>query len=163
MEAAKKMELGVGYTLTFTRTFDAPRELVFRVWTDPLYLARWWGPTGFTNPVCAFEARPGGRIHIDMTGPDGTVYPMGGEVLETAPPERLVFTTTAFEDAQGVPGLKAIDSVTFQETSEHTTIDLESRVVIATPEAMGALAGMEPGWTQSLERLAATVKTLYSE
>jgi len=163
MEAAKKMEPGVGYALTFTREFDAPRELVFRVWTDPLHLARWWGPAGFTNPVCEFEARPGGRIHIDMTGPDGTVYPMGGEVLEIVAPERLVFTTTAFENAQGVPGLKAIDTVAFQETSEQTTIDLESRVVIAAPEALGALAGMEPGWTQSLVRLAETVKTLYSE
>ncbi len=163
MDAASKTEPGVGYSLTFTRAFEAPRELVFRVWTDPLLLARWWGPACFTNPVCEFEARPGGRIHIDMTGPDGTVYPMGGEVLEIVAPERLVFTTTACEDAQGVPGLKAIDTITFQELGECTEIDLESRVVEATPEVTGALAGMEPGWAQSLERLAETVQALYSE
>lgn len=64
--------------LVLTRTFDAPRELVFKAWTDAKQLAEWWGPKGFTNPVCDIDVRPGGAIRIDMTGPDGTVYPMGG-------------------------------------------------------------------------------------
>lgn len=163
MEAATKAEPGVGYTVTFTRHFEVPRELVFRAWTDPLLLARWWGPACFTNPVCEFEARPGGRIYIEMTGPDGAVCPMGGEVQEIAPPRHLVFATTAFEDAQGLPGLKSIDTVSFRESGERTTVDLESRVVIAAPEVMGALAGIEPCWAQSLERLAETLQALYSE
>jgi len=163
MDSMSKTELGVGYTLTFTREFDAPRELVFRVWTDPAHLARWWGPSGFTSPVCEFEARPGGRIHIDMTGPDGTVYPMGGEVLEIAPPERLVFASTAFESEAGVPGLKAINTVNFMEAGDRTTVTLEARVVKAEPEAVGALAGMERGWSESLVRLAEVVDSLYAE
>jgi uncharacterized protein YndB with AHSA1/START domain len=64
--------------LVLTRVFDAPRELVFKVWTDPKHLARWWGPRGFTNPVCELDLRPGGAILIHMRGPDGTVYPMTG-------------------------------------------------------------------------------------
>ncbi len=163
MDAVKEIELGVGYTLSFTREFDAPRELVFRVWTDPLRLARWWGPAGFTNPVCEFEARPGGRIYIDMTGPDGTVYPMGGEVREIVPPERLVFASTAFEDAEGVPGLEAINTVSFVEVGDRTIVTLEARVVRAVPEVTGALAGMEQGWSESLLRLAETVDAIYSE
>jgi uncharacterized protein YndB with AHSA1/START domain len=53
----------------FTRSCAAPRDLVYRVWTEAEHLARWWGPQGFTNPRCEFSARAGGAIHIDMTGP----------------------------------------------------------------------------------------------
>jgi len=55
--------------LTLIRIFDAPRDLVFEAWTNPQHLAKWWGPDGFTNPRCEFDARPGGKIHIDMQAP----------------------------------------------------------------------------------------------
>jgi uncharacterized protein YndB with AHSA1/START domain len=64
--------------LVITRTFDAPRELVFKAWIDPKHLAQWWGPKYFTNPVCEVDARPGGSLLIHMAGPDGTIYPMRG-------------------------------------------------------------------------------------
>jgi Activator of Hsp90 ATPase homolog 1-like protein len=64
--------------LVLTRVFDAPRELVFKAWTDPKCVAQWWRPRGFTNPVCEVDVRPGGAIRIHMRGPDGTVYPMTG-------------------------------------------------------------------------------------
>ncbi|MEO3430581.1 SRPBCC domain-containing protein [Pelagibius sp. CAU 1746] len=163
MDALSMTQLGVGYTLTLNRELDAPRELVFRAWTDPLHLARWWGPAGFTNPVCEFEARPGGRIHIDMTGPDGAVYPMGGEVLEVDPPARLVFFSTAFENAEGVPGLKVLNTVSFVDDGDRTIVQLEARVVKADPSVSGALSGMEQGWSQSLNRLAETVDAIYSQ
>ena len=60
------------------RTFDAPRELVFTAWTDSRHMAQWWGPRGFTNPVCEIEARVGGAIHVVMRGPDGTDHAMKG-------------------------------------------------------------------------------------
>lgn len=163
MDAVNMMDLGVGYTVIFTREFDAPRELVFRVWTDPVHLARWWGPAGFTNPVCEFEARPGGRIYIDMTGPDGTVYPMGGEVREIVPPERLVMLCTCCGDDSGVPGIEVLNSITFTEKAGRTVLVVEARVVKADPAMLEALSGMEPGWTQSLERLAETVQALASQ
>ena len=86
--------------LTLIRIFDAPRDLVFEAWTNPQYLAKWWGPDGFTNPACEFDARPGGKIRIDMQAPYGVVYPMTGTVHEIVPPSRLVFTAVA-EDHDG--------------------------------------------------------------
>src|SRR5262249_6024906 len=78
--------------LLLGRTFDAPRELVFKAWTDPKHLAQWWGPLGFTNPVCEADARPGGKWRIVMRGPDGGDFPHGGEYLEVTPYERIVMT-----------------------------------------------------------------------
>ncbi len=56
--------------IIITRMFDAPRALVFKAWTDPRHVARWWGPKGVTNPVCELDVRPGGAIRIDMRGAD---------------------------------------------------------------------------------------------
>ena len=72
--------------MVLTRIFDAPREMVFKAWTDPERLKHWWGPKGFTNPVCEMNPRTGGAILIDMRGPDGRVYPIIHEIVE---PERL--------------------------------------------------------------------------
>ena len=58
-------------TVVLTRLLDAPRELVFKMWTDPTHVARWWGPKGFTNPVCEVDARPGGALRIVMRGRTG--------------------------------------------------------------------------------------------
>jgi uncharacterized protein YndB with AHSA1/START domain len=139
--------------LVITRVFDAPRELVFKMWTDPRHMARWWGPKGFTNPVCELDVRPGGAIRIDMTGPNARVYPMGGVYREIVEPERIVFTSTALEDEQGNPGLENLNTITFAEHNGKTKLTLHVVVLKAAPEAAGALAGMEEGWTQSLERL----------
>ena len=62
------------HELTVTRVFDAPRELVFTMWTDPEHMAQWWGPQGFTNPVCEMDVRVGGAIRIHMRGPDGDFF-----------------------------------------------------------------------------------------
>jgi len=150
--------------LVLTRTFDAPRSLVFKAWIDPKHLARWWGPSGFTNPVCEVDARPGGGIRIDMTGPDGVVYPMKGVFHEIVEPERLVFACSAHDDGAGNPGLEVINTVTFAEQDGKTTLTLHAVVVKATfPAAATALAGMEVGWTQSLERLKAEVAQACAE
>ena len=93
------------HELALTRVFDAPRELVWKVWTDPKHVARWWGPRGFTNPVCELAVRPGGAIRIHMRGPDGTVHPMTGVYLEVVEPQRIVFTRAAL-GADGNPMLR---------------------------------------------------------
>jgi uncharacterized protein YndB with AHSA1/START domain len=144
--------------LVLTRTFDAPSSLVFKAWIDPKHLARWWGPSGFTNPVCEVDARPGGAIRIDMTGPDGVVYPMKGVFHQIVEPERLVFACSAHDDEAGNPGLEVINTVTFAEQDGKTTLTLHAVVLKAAfPTAAAALAGMEVGWTQSLERFEAEV------
>lgn len=140
--------------VVITRTLKAPREVVWQAWTDPKQLAQWWGPHCFSNPRCEADVRPGGRIHIDMMGPDGTVYPMGGHFDEVQAPERLVFTTVPFMDAEGNVLMKNTNTITFEDLGDGTTrLTVESRVLIMAPEAAGAAAGMEAGWSQSLEKL----------
>jgi uncharacterized protein YndB with AHSA1/START domain len=141
------------HELVLTRLFDAPRELVWKVWTDPKHVARWWRPHGFTNPVCELDVRPGGALRIHMRGPDGTVYPMTGVYQEIVEPERLVFLSAAL-DGEGDPLFEVLTTVTFAEQGGKTKQILRARVIKSTAEAAPYLAGMEVGWTQSLERLA---------
>ena len=142
--------------LVLTRIFDAPRELVFRAWTDPKLLAQWWGPKGFTNPVCEAHPRPGGAIRIVMRGPDGLDYPMVGVFQEIVVPERLVFTASPL-DARGKRMFESLTTVTFAAQGDQTLLTVRTSVSRVTPEAAPHLAGMEQGWTQSLERLMDTL------
>ena len=139
--------------VVLVRTFDAPRALVWQAWTDPQRMAQWWGPKGFTNPTCEMDVRPGGKIYIDMTGPDGTSYPMGGMFHEVVALERLVFTATAFDRGDGLPDLVDINTITFAERDGKTTVTVHARVIRATRAIADALSGMEAGWSQSLDRL----------
>lgn len=139
--------------LTLTRNYDAPRELVFKAWTDRQALQRWWGPKGFTNPRCEIDARPGGAIRIDMRGPDGTVYPMTGRFVEIVEPERLVFTSSAL-DANGEPLFEVLNTVTFVDDNGKTAMTLHVSVSKIQPAAASHLAGMTQGWTETLDRLA---------
>jgi uncharacterized protein YndB with AHSA1/START domain len=139
--------------VVFTRILDAPREVVFKAWTDPEQMAQWWGPRYFTNPVCEMDVRPGGAILIHMRGPDGVVYPMKGTFHEVVEPERLVFTSSALEDDEGNPQLEDLTTVTFEEEDGKTRLTVRAVVTKATPAAAGALEGMEEGWSQSLDRL----------
>lgn len=145
--------------LTLTRVFDAPREVVWNAWTDPRQMAIWWGPKGFTNPTCKMDVRPGGKIYIDMTGPDGTSYPMGGMFHEIVPLERLVFTATAFDHGNVLPDLVDITTVTFvAQGNNKTKVVVHALVTRATPAVAQALSGMEAGWSQSLDRLGDLVQ-----
>jgi uncharacterized protein YndB with AHSA1/START domain len=142
--------------VAFTRMLDASPERVFRAWTDPELLARWWGPNGFTNPVCEVDARPGGDILIHMQGPDGVVYPMTGIFQEVNRPARIVFTSCAFfAETKDEPQITTLDTVTLAEHDGGTVLGVRAVVVRSTPAAAGALAGMEEGWRQSLDRLEA--------
>jgi uncharacterized protein YndB with AHSA1/START domain len=142
--------------LVLTRVLDAPRELVFKAWTDPKQVGRWWGPNGFTSPVCEVDARAGGTIRIDMRGPDGRVYPMRGVFRELVEPERIVFTSAAL-DGDGKPLFEIENTVTLEKQGTKTKQTLRARVLSRTAGAAPYLAGMDIGWTQSLERLAAYV------
>jgi uncharacterized protein YndB with AHSA1/START domain len=140
--------------VTITRVFDAPRELVFKAWTDPEHVAQWWGPHGFTNPVCELDVRPGGSMLIHMRAPDGSVYPNKGIFNEVVMPERLVFTDSAFDDEDGNPQLEVLNTVTFSEHDGKTTVTLHAITLKVAPAMAGAHAGMEEGWGQSFDRLA---------
>ena len=152
---AKKAPYGEA-SVTITRTFDAPRKRVCNAWTDPKMMAQWFGPRGFTNPVCELDVRPGGSLRIVMRGPDGNDYPMKGEFREVVAPERLVFSNIA-TDNQGKHLLEGETTVTFAEENGKTILTVKSHAVGLVPIAPQMLAGMEAGWSQSLDKLETLV------
>lgn len=145
--------------VSFVRVLDAPRDLVWKVWTEPEHLSVWWGPHGFTNPVCEVDLRPGGRLLIHMRGPDGNTHPMDGTFHEIVPPERLVFTSSV-PNPEGGLHLEGVTAVTFEDLGDKTRMTVQSKNSGFTDISLFMLDGMEPGWTQTLERLEAFVTSL---
>lgn len=147
--------------LTLIRVFKAPRELVFKAWTDEKLLAQWWGPRGFTTPIAELDARPGGKLTVVMEDDQGLIakgsrYPMEGAFEEVVEPERLVYTSSALMN--GKPIIENRVEVTFEEQDGNTTMTLHVVVTHATAEAEAPLSGMEAGWSQSLDKLVALVE-----
>jgi len=140
--------------ITITRVFDAPRAVVFKAWIDAKTLAQWWGPKGFTNPVCEIDPRVGGALRIHMRSPDGSIYPMKGEIREIVPSERLVFTNIAV-DAAGNPIIDGLTTVTFADAGGKTKLTVHTRGSALVDYAAAYLQGMELGWTQSIDKLEA--------
>jgi uncharacterized protein YndB with AHSA1/START domain len=137
--------------LVITRLVHASPEAAFKAWTDPKQVKLWWGPEGFTNPVVEMDVRPGGKIRIDMRGPDGKVYPNTGVFHEVEAPERLVVSTTLV-DGKGKTLIEDLNTVTFEDRGDQTELTLRARVIEAAPEAGVYLEGMEEGWNQTLDR-----------
>lgn len=150
-------EIKAPMEMEMQRVFAALRAVVFKAWTDPKQLAQWWGPTGFTNPVCEVDVRPGGAIRIDMRAPNGVVWPMTGTFEEVIPPDQLVFTSAAM-DGEGKPIFVNRNTVTFTEVEGGTEIALHVKVISETANAPQYLKGMKQGWSLSLDRLAALLK-----
>lgn len=140
------------YDVTITRVFDAPREIVFQAWTDAKLVQQWWGPKYFTNPLCEVDARPGGQMLIHMQAPDGQIYPDRAIFHEVVAPERLVFTSMAFEH-DNTADLEVLFTVTFADENGKTRMTLHGEVINATPEMQGPLSGMEEGWSMSFDKL----------
>lgn len=142
--------------LVLTRLISAPRERVFKAWTDPKQFAAWWGPHGFTAPVVELDVRPGGRINVHMQGPKGSPwekpFPMGGEFREISPFDRLTFTTSTAGPG-GALIHENLNEVTFADKDGKTELTLKVTVLKTSPEFAKSLEGMEQGWSQSLEKL----------
>jgi len=143
--------------LIITREFDAPRDLVWKVWTEPKHIEKWWGPLGFTTRVTDIDMRVGGRWNYVMIGPDGMEYPVHGVFSEIVPPEKIV-TTDEFGDAYDeMPGVDLpkglVATALFDDLGSRTRLTL--RVSHATPEDrkkhenMGVVAG----WNSSFEKM----------
>jgi len=143
-------------TVAITRVFAAPRALVWQAWTDPKMLAQWFGPRGFTSSVPQWDLRVGGALRIVMHGPDANDYPMKGVFREVTPPERLVFSNIAI-DNDGNHLLEGETVVTLTEAGGKTTLTVTSHMVGLVPIAPQMLAGMEAGWTQSIDKLGELV------
>lgn len=158
MTAATNATPSMSRELTITRILDAPRELVIKAWTDPRQVAQWWGPRGFTCPVCEMDVRPDGALRIVMRAPYGVDYPMTGVFREVVPPERLVFTSAAV-DEQGNHLLEQLTTVTLAEQDGKTKLTVQTSAVGLVAAAAAMLDGMEQGWTEQIERLAEHMAT----
>jgi len=109
--------------LVSVRVFDAPRELVFRAWTTPEWLARWWGPQGFTNTFRECDIKPGGTWLYTMHGPDGTDYPNHSVFVEVVPPERVALDHLSghqFRVTGTLEDLEGRTKVTFRQRFNNT-------------------------------------------
>lgn len=146
--------------LVLSRVIDAPREKLFRAWTEPALLQRWFAPLPYTTPVAELDVRPGGAIHLVMRGPDGTEIPCPGVYLEVVPNERIV-TTDAFTCAWE-PAAKPFMTLvlTFEDLGGRTRYTALARHwTVADREAHEAM-GFHAGWGQCTDQLAALVATL---
>jgi uncharacterized protein YndB with AHSA1/START domain len=151
--------------LTITRIFDAPRELVWKAWTEPERFKRWWGPKDFTAPFCTIDLRVGGVYLNCMRWPDGKDYWSTGVYREIVPMERIVYTDS-FADEKGnvVPAthygmsadipLEMLVTVTFEEQKGKTKMTL--RHVGLPPGTHSDMANA--GWNESFDKLAQSLK-----
>ena len=150
----------VGKEFVITREYAAPRELVWLACTDAKHLAQWWGPRGFSAPVCEWDAQPGNKIYVVMRASDGTRYPMGGEFLEVVAPEKLVTLTGALDD-KGDLIFEFKHTLTLVEHEGKTKLTMRSRLMkVIAPDAEKYIGGFEAGMTQSLERLTDVVEEI---
>jgi uncharacterized protein YndB with AHSA1/START domain len=133
-----------------TRTFDAPRELLFKAYTDPQLIPRWWGPSRLSTTVAAMGVRPGGIWRFIQHDGQGGEYAFHGVYHEVVPPERLV---TTFE-YEGAPGHVLLETTTFDDLAGRTRLTTRSVFQSVADRDQMVAAGMKQGARESMERLA---------
>ena len=145
--------------LILEREYDAPRSLVFKVWTDAAHLARWWGPKGFTVLSWKADARPGGQFRFGMRSPEGTEHWAHGVYREVVPPARLVFTT-AWENPDGSPKHETVVTITFSESGNEPGQKTKLRFHQAIFDSETARDLHRGGWDSTFDNLAGYLATL---
>jgi uncharacterized protein YndB with AHSA1/START domain len=147
--------------LVLTRLLDAPREKVYRCWTEPALLKQWFAPKPYTTPVVEVDVRPGGASNIVMRSPEGQDMPCPGIYLEVVPNEKLV-VTDAFVDGwqpkEGAPFMLGI--LTFEDEGGKTRYTARVRHWTVEATKQHEAMGFHPGWGQCADQLEALAKTL---
>jgi uncharacterized protein YndB with AHSA1/START domain len=141
--------------LVITRIFDAPRNLVFKAWTEPHHLVHWYGPRGFTVPSYTLDLQPGGAWRSCMLSPEGREYWVRGVFREIVEPERLVFTY-AHENEDGVRGHEMLVTVTFVDHGEKTKLTLHQAIF----ESIKDRDAHQGGWSSALDCLTEYLGTV---
>lgn len=146
--------------LTMERVFNAPRELVWKAWTTPELLKKWWGPNNVTIPQCEIDLRVGGKIYIVMEageamGPyKGTQWPMRGEFTAVEPHSKLSYNAKAWTEGNAEKTIiDQTTELTLTELNGKTTLKINVVVNKTGPDAEMAVKGMQAGFTQQLEKL----------
>ena len=151
--------------LLVTREFDAPRELVWKAWTEPYRLARWWGAPGSAIEVARLDLRPGGALHYSMKTPNGPLIWGRFAYREVAPTERIVFVSSFSDAACGLTRnpwiatwpLEILNTLTLTEHGGKTTLTLRGGPINASAEELQAFAagraGMQGGFAGTFDKL----------
>ncbi len=135
-----------------TRVYDAPRDLVFSVWTDPKHLAQWWGPIGFTTTTHSFDFRPGGVWRFVMHGPDGRDYQNRVTFDDIIPPERISYHHGGGDDVEPV---RFKTTVVFEDLGGKTRITWRGEFPSAKERARVIKeVGADKGLAQTMARMA---------
>lgn len=143
--------------IIITRVFNAPRDLVFKTFTDAKHLAKWWGQDTTTTTIDQLEASDGGKWRFVQTAPDGSEYAFRGVFHAIKAPEQIVQT---FE-FEGMPGHVLLETMTFESTPDGKTKIIDSSVFQSVADRDGMLqSGMEDGANQSWNRLDTLLETL---
>ena len=149
---------GEAAVLELSRAFDAPRDLLWALFTEPHHVKQWWGPEGFTMPLYEADMRPGGKKLMHMQAPDGSVSPIEAVFEEVVPPERLVsFGVITFA---GTPVFEARLSLTFEADGDRTIVHVRHELRKLVPSDRDPAADARAGWMQQLGRLDAYLATL---
>ena len=150
-----KLTLPSDQELVITRTFDAPRDLLWQMWTTAEHLRNWWGPEGWTLPVCEMDFRPGGSWFYCMEGPDDMQSCGIARYLEIEPPQRIVYED-AFADAEGnvVEGMPVAQIILeFIAEGDKTTVISITRYPTKEDRDKVLEMGLEAGIDQTMNRL----------
>jgi uncharacterized protein YndB with AHSA1/START domain len=139
-----------------TREFEAPRHLVFKAWTTPELVKRWWTARRGEATVAEIDLRVGGTWRYAMVMPDGTEIAFHGEYKEVVPDERIV-STEVFE---AVPEHEALNTVTFAERGERTLVTILMRHESKAVRDMVLATGMEGGLQDALDLLESQAQSL---
>ena len=140
--------------LVFTRIFDAPRDLVFKAWTEPEHVVKWWGPNGFSTTSLEMNVKPGGTWRLVMHGPDGTDYKNRIVYMEVVKPERLVYRHVG-EEGEGEEQVQMHVVVTFEAIGKQTKVSMQ--MVFGSAEERTRVIekyGADKGAVETLQRLA---------
>lgn len=142
--------------IVITRTFDAPRALVWKAWTDPAMLPKWWGPKGCTTKVVAMDLRVGGDFQLEMCVADGSLHPCRGRFQTIVEPERIVLFGTTVGGSPCGAGLppQSLVTLTFVESQGRTTLTMTTELPDELRREALAAAGFNEGWADSFAALA---------
>ena len=149
-------------TLTTSRVFDAPREVVYRAWTDPKQLAKWFPPEHFSAPVCELDVRLGGVLRIHMRGDDdagefaGLVFPGKGVYREVVPNERLSFTFEGEGEGSAPPAI--LMTVIFEDQGRKTKLTIHQAAETVAGYEELKKSGATEGLRQSLNKLSSLLE-----
>ena len=156
-KTTSKLSLPSDREIVGSRIMDAPPELVFKAYTDPDLIPRWWGPRRYATTVNKMDLRPGGVWRFVHRAADGGEYAFNGVYREIVPPKRLVYTF----NYEGAPGHEAVETVTFEEAEGGKTRMTDHLLFETREERDGMLnSGMEEGAAETIDRLAELLREL---